>query len=106
MSNMQKAEKLRKDFEEAFGGKMTFMQLWFVVKCCKVARKFARSNAAFNNLFNEIFRGVAVFSQVDKVVPDYKNPGETRVIKSLLIKMKLPDGEVQELDSDSSGDEE
>ncbi len=105
MSNVQKAEQLKKDFEEAFGGKMTFRQLWFIVKCCKVCRKFARSNAAFNNLFNSIFRGVATFRQVDKTVPDYAVPGNTKIVQSLQIKMKtVVDGEISE--TEKYGDDE
>ena len=102
MSNVQKAEQLKKEFEEAFGGRMTFRQLWFVIKCCKTVRKFARSNTALNNLFNNIFSGVATFKQVDKTVPDWKNPGSTKVIQSLQIRMM----EITEIEDDSSGDEE
>lgn len=67
MSNYEKAQKLRKHFDEAFPSGMSERQVWFLVKYAKTVRKFARSNAAFNNLSNMLFEGIAKFKEVDKV---------------------------------------
>ncbi len=45
--------------------KLTTEQLWAIVKLCKYVRLRARNNAAFNNLFNQVFP-YATFSQVTK----------------------------------------
>lgn len=72
MSNYEKAKKFREEFDrpDVFGGKITFRQLWWIVKLAKTVRKFARSNAALYNLLNEIFRGIATFREVSKEKAD------------------------------------
>lgn len=68
MSNIEKARKMREEFDEqdVFGGKITFRQLWWIIKLVKIVRKFARSNTALYNLLNEMFRGIATFKEVKK----------------------------------------
>lgn len=90
MSNYDKAQKMRKEFDEptVFDGKMNFRQIWWIIKFAKTVRKFARSNAALYNLCNEIFRGIATFKEVTKTRDDRTTyPG-------LEITMKMPDGTV------------
>ena len=88
MSNIEKAQKMRKEFDEpdVFGGKINFRQLWWIVKLVKTVRKFARSNGALYNLLNELFRGIARFKEVTKT----KDDGTT--YPGLEITMKMPDG--------------
>lgn len=90
MSNYEKARGMREEFDEpvVFGGKMTFRQIWWLVKFAKTVRKFARSNAALYNLCNELFRGIAKFEEVPKTKDD------GTVYKGLQITMKLEDGTV------------
>ena len=72
MSNYEKAQRMRKEFDESdvFGGKITFRQIWWIIKFAKTVRKFARSNAALYNLCNDIFKGVASFKDVTKTRED------------------------------------
>jgi hypothetical protein len=102
MSNSEKAQKMRKEFNEpdVFGGTISFRQIWWIIKFAKTVRKFARSNAALYNLCNEIFRGIASFTAVTKI----KDDGSTYL--GLEIKMKMPDGAfVAEVMSDESESE-
>lgn len=90
MSNIEKARRMREEFDEpdVFGGKITFRQVWWIIKFAKTVRKFARSNAALYNLCNEIFRGIATFKEVTKTKPD----GTT--YPGLEITMRMQDGTV------------
>lgn len=90
MSNIDKAQKMRKEFDEpdVFGGRMNFRQIWWIIKFAKTVRKFARSNSALYNLCNEIFRGIATFKEVTKT----KEDGTT--YPGLEITMKMPDGAI------------
>lgn len=62
----------KKIFADAFGGELTALQLWALVKFAKRVRKYARNNSAFNNLANRAFPH-ASFRQVTKQKPN----GET-----------------------------
>jgi hypothetical protein len=86
MSMYDSAEKLRKEFKELFGNDMTPRQIWFIVKMMKSARLYCRSNVAFNNFMNSVFRGIAEFRQVPK--QDAQGKGYT----GLEIRMIKPDG--------------
>ena len=55
---------MKADFESQFG-KLNAKQLWLITKLSKYVRLRARNNAAFNNLFNQVFPH-ARFSQVTK----------------------------------------
>ncbi len=99
MSNYEKAVKLRKEFDEVFSGKMSFRQIWWIIKFAKTVRKFARSNAALYNLCNEIFRGIATFKEVPKMKTD-----GTKYM-GLEITMKMPDG-TEMVQSETVRDEE
>lgn len=94
MSNYEKAKMLRKHFDEAFPDGMSERQMWFLVKYAKTVRKFARSNAALNNLSNMLFEGIAKFKEVDKVDKSGKP------YKGLSITIKTKDGEVRGSESD------
>ncbi len=94
MSNYEKAQKLRKHFDEAFPNRMSERQVWFLVKYAKTVRKFARSNAAFNNLSNMLFEGIAKFKEIDKV------DKLGRAYKGLSITVKTKEGEVTGSESD------
>ncbi len=101
MSNMEKAQKMRKEFDEpdVFGGKITFRQLWWIIKLVKIVRKYARSNSALYNLFNELFNSVATFKEVTKTKDDgTAYPG-------LEITMKMYDGSMM-TQSEKGGEEE
>lgn len=86
MSMYDSAEKLRKEFKELFKDGMSPKQVWWVVKMMKSARLYCRSNVAFNNFMNAVFRDVAEFRQVSK--QDAQGKG----YKGLEIKMIKPDG--------------
>lgn len=90
MSNSEKAQKMRKEFDESdvFGGNISFRQIWWIIKFAKTVRKFARSNAALYNLCNELFRGIATFKSVTKT----KDDGTT--YDGLEIIMKMTNGAV------------
>lgn len=90
MSMYDSAEKLREEFKELFKDSMTLRQIWWVVKMMKSARLYCRSNAAFNNFTNAVFRNVAEFRQVQK--QDEK--GKEYI--GLEIKMIKQDGEIGE----------
>lgn len=66
MSNVEKAQILRKNFDEVFPDGMDERQLWWITKFAKTVRKFARTNVAYNNLCNALFEGKAVFKDVNK----------------------------------------
>lgn len=70
MSMYDSAAKLKKEFGETFGNKITDRQLWFITKIAKGARLYCKNNTAFNNFMNEIFADVAKFEQVTKKKPD------------------------------------
>ena len=107
MAMYDTAGKLRKEREELFPDngiatpqRLTQRQLWFIVKVAKGARLYCRTNKAFNNFFNTIFKGVATFDQVVKVKPG----GD--VYEGLQITMSMPDGsEVSDNGDDDSGRE-
>jgi hypothetical protein len=86
MSMYDSAGKLKEEFKELFKDGMTLRQFWWVVKMMKAARLYCRSNVAFNNFLNSVFRGVAEFRQVPK--QDAQGKGYT----GLEIKMIKPDG--------------
>ncbi len=101
MSNQEKAQEMRKEFNkpDVFNGTMHFRQIWWIVKFAKTVRKFARSNAALYNLLNEIFRGIATFKEVTKT----KEDGTT--YPGLEITMKMYDGSMM-TQSEKGSDEE
>ena len=86
MSMYESAEKLRKEFKELFKDGMSPKQVWWIVKMMKSARLYCRSNVAFNNFMNAVFRGVAEFKQV------LKQDAQGKEYKGLEIKMIKPDG--------------
>ena len=100
MSNTEKAQKMRKEFDEpeVFNGKINFRQIWWIVKLAKTVRKFARSNAALYNLLNEIFSGIARFKEVTKTKEDGS------IYPGLEITMKMSDG-TQMTESEKGGEE-
>lgn len=100
MSNYEKAKLLRKHFDEAFPDGISLRQVWFLVKYAKTVRKFARSNAALNNLSNVLFDGIASFKEIDKV-----DKISGRPYKGLVITLKLVDGTMIN-DSESDNEEE
>lgn len=77
-------EQYRAEFEELFGKQLTTRQLWLLVKMCKNVRLRCRNNTAFNNFMNQLFP-YALFRQVTKEVPDFRNPGQKRWIEGLQI---------------------
>lgn len=90
MSMDEKANKLRAEYKELFKDNLTFRQLWWVVKMMKAARMYCRSNVAFNNFMNSVFKDVAQFRQVEREGPAGKKyPG-------LAVKMLRPDGTTSE----------
>ncbi len=86
MSMHDSAEKLKEEYKELFKSELTFDQLWWIVKMMKAARLYCRSNVAFNNFLNSVFRGVAQFKQVEK-----EGSGGNKYM-GLSIKMLNPDG--------------
>ena len=86
MTMYDSAGKLKEEFKELFKDGMTSRQLWWVVKMMKAARMYCRSNVAFNNFANAVFRDTAEFRQVQK--QDAQGKGYT----GLEIKMIKPDG--------------
>ncbi len=90
MSMYESAAKFRKEFKELFNDGMTPKQVWWLVKMMKSARLYCRSNVAFNNFMNAVFRDVAEFRQVPK--QDAQGKGYT----GLEIRMIKPDGTVGE----------
>lgn len=76
MGMHQVADRLEGEFDDCFGtegadfGRITYRQLWFIVKVAKGARLYCRSNKAFNNFFNSIFGKVARFEQITKTKPN------------------------------------
>ena len=100
MSMYEKASRLRRECEELFSGehRLTRRQIWFIVKVAKGARLYCRSNKAFNNFFNTIFKGVATFDQVEKI-----KPGGDKY-EGLQITMLMPDGS-EVLDNGGDDDE-
>lgn len=107
MAMYDTAGRLRKECEELFPDngivapqRLTQRQLWFIVKVAKGARLYCRTNTAFNNFFNTIFKGVATFNQVEK-----SKPGGDKY-SGLQITMLMPDGsEVSDNGDDDSGRE-
>jgi len=97
MSNIDKAVAFRKEANEIFDKPLNFRQIWWIIKLCKTVRKFARSNAALYNLFNELFFGIAKFSEVNKESNDGKK------YKGLLITMK--DGSGNTVDIEDTNDD-
>ena len=104
MSMYDTAGRLRKEYEELFPDngivapqRITRRQIWFIVKVAKGARLYCRSNKAFNNFFNTIFKDVAVFDQVEKI-----KPGGDKY-EGLQITMLMPDGSEV---SDNGGDDD
>lgn len=90
MSMHDSAEKLRVEYKELFKDGLTFRQLWWVVKMMKTARMYCRSNVAFNNFANSVFKDVAQFRQVEREGTEGKKyPG-------LAIKMLRTDGTAAE----------
>ena len=86
MSMYESEEKLRTEYKELFKDGLAFRQLWWVVKMMKAARRYCRSNTAFNNFMNSVFSGTAQFRQVEvEGLGGNKYPG-------LAIKMIKPDG--------------
>jgi len=77
-------QKLNEDLKTMpFPDKMTAQQLWFIVKFAKAARRFCRSNVAFNNLSNQVFGDIAEFRQVTKTKADGSTyPGLRIVMKN------------------------
>lgn len=76
MSMYSKGGELKQEFEKLWPengtvvpARLTYRQMWFIVKVAKGARLYCRSNKAFNNFFNMIFGSVAEFSQITKVKP-------------------------------------
>lgn len=97
MTMYDSADKLREEFKELFPNGLSFRQIWFVVKLCKAVRLYCRSNVAFNNFVNSVFRGTAEFKDVPK--QDAHGKGYT----GLEIRMIKPDGTpVTEIMEDSS----
>jgi hypothetical protein len=86
MSMYDSAEKLREEFKELFKEGMAPRQVWWVVKMMKSARLYCRSNIAFNNFTNVVFKNVAEFKQV------HKQDGQGREYNGLEIRMIKPDG--------------
>lgn len=86
MTMYDSASKLREEFKELFGNGMTPRQLWWVVKMMKSARMYCRSNVAFNNFMNMVFRDIAEFRQVPK------QDTQGRGYIGLEIRMIKPDG--------------
>ncbi len=66
MAMYDKAEELRADYNDLFKDGLNFRQLWWVVKICKAVRLYCRSNTAFDNFLNAVFKGKAEFKQVPK----------------------------------------
>ena len=66
MAMYDSAEKLREEFKELFKDGLNFRQLWWVANMCKAVRLYCRSNVAFDNFMNSVFRGMAEFKQVHK----------------------------------------
>ena len=66
MAMYDTAQKLREESKELFKDGLSFRQVWFLVKMMKAARLYCRSNVAFNNFMNEIFKGTAKFRQVER----------------------------------------
>jgi hypothetical protein len=90
MSMYDAAEKLREESKELFKDGLSFRQLWWIVKMMKAARLYCRSNVAFNNFMNMIFKGTAKFRQVKREgVDGYEYIG-------LAVTMLKPDGSVAE----------
>lgn len=99
MAMYDSAEKLREEFRELFKDGLNFRQIWWLVKVCKAVRLYCKSNAAFDNFFNYVFKGMAEFRQVPK--QDSQGKGYT----GLEIKMIKPDGTFStEVMEDSAGD--
>lgn len=63
---MKNLPQFRKDFEEAFGPKLTVRQLWLLTKMAKNVRLRCRNNTAFNNFMNALFGPHAQFRTVTK----------------------------------------
>lgn len=77
--------QFKKDFELAFGEKLTVAQLWLLVKMCKNVRLRCRNNTAFNNFMNQVFGPHASFKTVTKSRPSWRNPGTTETYPGLSI---------------------
>ncbi len=90
MSMYDSAEKLREESKELFKDGLSFRQLWWIVKMMKAARMYCRSNVAFNNFMNAVFKGTAQFRQVER-----EGPGGNKYM-GLAIKMLKPDGTTAE----------
>lgn len=86
MTMYDTAGKLREESNELFKDGLSFRQLWWVIKMCKAVRMYCRSNVAFDNFMNSVFRGTAEFRQVSK--QDTQGKGYT----GLEIKMINSDG--------------
>ncbi len=86
MSMYDSAEKLREESKELFKDGMTFHQVWWIVKMMKAARLYCRSNVAFNNFMNAVFKGVVQFKQVER-----EGPGGKKYM-GLAVTMLRPDG--------------
>ena len=86
MTMYDSAGKLREEFKELFKDGMTPRQVWWIVKMMKAARMYCRSNVAFDNFMNGVFRDIAEFRQVPK------QDDQGRRYTGLEIKMIKPDG--------------
>jgi len=84
------AEKLREESKELFKDGLSFRQVWWIVKMMKAARLYCRSNVAFNNFMNLIFKGTAKFRQVER-----EGPGGNKYM-GLAVTMLKPDGTTEE----------
>ncbi len=72
MSMYDSSEKLGIEYKELFKDGLSFRQIWWIVKMMKAARLYCRSNVAFNNFANMVFKGFAEFRQVEREGADKK----------------------------------
>lgn len=99
--------QVKERIEAAFGTELTTQQLWALVRLAKHVRKYARSNAAFNNMANVVFP-YAKFKQITVENPKF-NPNmpiskwNSKTYEKLTIEVK---GQSTPDDADSDDDGE
>jgi hypothetical protein len=89
MGMYESAEILRTEFNEIFKDDIDMRKLWWIIKMMHAARLYCRSNTAFNNFNNMVFKDInAEFREVEKEGNDGKK------YKGLFI--MLPSGIVED----------
>jgi hypothetical protein len=69
MSMYEVASEIKSSYKDEIK-ELTGRQIWLMVRLAKMVRRYCRSNVAFNNAMNTVFKDVAVFKVVAKLKKD------------------------------------